>query len=758
MKSLLSLAVVVVATLVAFLHVPSNGFVNWDDPEVIVSNARLVEPGVVRWAFTTTHMDHYQPLSWLAWAVTRRVGGPDPAAFHAVALAGHAINTALVFALAMVMLDRGTGTRTRLPSDRKAQTRARSSVKRRGLEEARARIQQAARWTLSSGEIRAGTLVRSYGAEQLVAASAAALLFGIHPLRVEPVAWASAMPYVAGFTLLCASCLAYAGWSLSAAPGTAGGLPAADWRWLALAVGFYSLAGLVRPIAPAFVLALVALDLWLHGRAEARRDRSARVPAYGVAIPGRAEARRHERPRGAALQTWLTILKPRLAPLSLFAVVGLAGVLAEVRARDLATLAEVGPAARLQLAASAPFVYAWRTLWPVGLSPLDVLPLEPSGSPPIAAAAVLAFAAGCVLAVGVWRRHPFALAAWLAWIALLAPAILIGLLPSGLQETADRYTYAAGAVPALVAGAALGYWRRRQSGVAWTVALAACLSLGVLTWRQASWWRDSVALWGRAVDLDPRNDVALYNLGAALAEAGREREAADRYRQVLAAIPDHALARRNLSLLEATGYQRDADRLAGEGELDEAVILYSRVLAIDPKRARARAGRGMARASQGALADALPDLEQAFAEGIVDPALASALAFGLVRAGRQPDARKVLERALAGHPDDVGLTHNLARLLATSSAEAVRDPPRAVSLAERATEATAGRDPRILDTLAAAYAAAGRVDEARETAEKAVERAMSAGDTALAAEIRRRAAALGGKPRGGDAPRQSPAR
>ena len=67
------------------------------------------------------------------------------------------------------------------------------------------------------------------------------------------------------------------------------------------------------------------------------------------------------------------------------------------------------------------------------------------------------------------------------------------------------------------------------------------------TWRQARWWHDSITLWTRAADLDPRNDIATYNLAIALADAGRVEDAAGRYEQTLRLVPDHELARHNLN-------------------------------------------------------------------------------------------------------------------------------------------------------------------------------------------------------------------
>src|SRR5204863_8138813 len=100
--------------------------------------------------------------------------------------------------------------------------------------------------------------------------------------------------------------------------------------------------------------------------------------------------------------------------------------------------------------------------------------------------------------------------------------------------------------------------------------------LAMLTWHQTQYWKDSISLWTRAADIDPRNDIATYNLASALAEAGREDEAIGRYEQTLRLVPDHDLARQNLAILQAARAEREADRLAEAGRQDEASDQYSR--------------------------------------------------------------------------------------------------------------------------------------------------------------------------------------
>src|SRR5262249_54774559 len=142
-ESLAIPALVVAATAVAFLPVLGNDLVGFDDRSTLVANAayRGLSPSHLAWMFTTFHMGHYQPLSWLTYAIDWTIWGLRPVGFHLTNLALHAANALLVYALAIRVLRRGDDER---------------------------------------GE-RAVRL----------AAAAAALVFALHPLRVEAVAWAT---------------------------------------------------------------------------------------------------------------------------------------------------------------------------------------------------------------------------------------------------------------------------------------------------------------------------------------------------------------------------------------------------------------------------------------------------------------------------------------------------------------------------------------------------------------------------------------
>lgn len=212
--------------------------------------------------------------------------------------------------------------------------------------------------------------------------------------------------------------------------------------------------------------------------------------------------------------------------------------------------------------------------------------------------------------------------------------------------------------------------------------------------------------------------------------------------RLIALVPDHALGRKRLHALVADRDLRAAEASAAAGRLREAISAFDRVLALDPARTRARRGRGMAAMQSGDIRRAADDLAIAVREGEDDPAVIGALGFALTATGWGADAVQLLTRAVERHPADVGLANNLARLLVTVEPASLRQPTRALELAARANDATGGRDPRVLDTLALALAATGRRKEAADALDAAAAFARESGDTTMAEELTRRRRAL----------------
>ena len=93
---------VALVTFVTFLPALRNEFVNWDDYEVLVENFRYRGLGweQLSWMFSTFHNGHYQPLSWMTFALDYLIWGMEPFGYHLTNLVLHAANAALVYLLA----------------------------------------------------------------------------------------------------------------------------------------------------------------------------------------------------------------------------------------------------------------------------------------------------------------------------------------------------------------------------------------------------------------------------------------------------------------------------------------------------------------------------------------------------------------------------------------------------------------------------------------------------------------------------------
>src|SRR5215475_960531 len=204
-------AIIAVVTCVAFLPVLWNQFVDWDDFDNLVNNPRYRGLGwdQLRWMFTTFHMGPYQPLSWMTYGLDYLIWGIDPTGYHLTNLMLHAANAAFFYLVARRLI----AVAFSMPNDEVS-------------------------WHLN------------------VSAAFAALMFGIHPLRVESVAWATERRDVlSGFFLLLTV--------LSYLKAVGPQMSRAGWqRWIIVSVTFYVLSLLAKASGITLPLVLVVLDVY----------------------------------------------------------------------------------------------------------------------------------------------------------------------------------------------------------------------------------------------------------------------------------------------------------------------------------------------------------------------------------------------------------------------------------------------------------------------------------------------------------------
>ena len=210
-------------------------------------------------------------------------------------------------------------------------------------------------------------------------------------------------------------------------------------------------------------------------------------------------------------------------------------------------------------------------------------------------------------------------------------------------------------------------------------------------------------------------------------EKGRTEEALGHFREAVRLEPGLAIAHYNLGRA-----------LKQQGKVDEAVREYRRALDLDPRLAAAHNSLGSVLGAQGRMKEAATQFREALRVEPGDAEAQNNLGLALRALGEGNEALPHFQEALRLRPDWTAPMNEIAWILATDPDGRVRKPAEAVRLAEAAAERTARREPVVLDTLAAAYAAAGDFDRAAATAREATALAASSGSAALAGEVTKR--------------------
>ena len=239
-------------------------------------------------------------------------------------------------------------------------------------------------------------------------------------------------------------------------------------------------------------------------------------------------------------------------------------------------------------------------------------------------------------------------------------------------------------------------------------------------------FNDAISHYEATLAINAADAEAHNNLGATLFQAGRVDDAIAHYQEALAVRPDYAEASCNL-----------ADALLSKGDMDGAITHYRTCVAVLPNHTDAQYNLASALLRRGRIDEAITHYEKAL-KLLPENADAHAnLGSALLAKGRVVDAIAQYKEALRLAPENVAAESNLAWLLATSSDPSLRNGPEAVVLAEQASRSSDGKMPLVLRILAAAYAEAGRFSEARETAHEALRAADDQGNSALSDFLRK---------------------
>ncbi len=508
-RPILGMIAVAAAATAVYANTLTNGLV-YDDHFQIIENPWIRDvrnvPTVITsgvWEFEGSTSNYYRPVMHLVYMLTYAIVGLNPWGFHAVNIALHALATVLVLMLVRQLLARsGLGPETVAP-----------------------------------------------------AATLAGLLFAVHPIHTEVVAWVAGVPELTFSVWFLASLLLY----LCAGP--------APISRRVLAAALFFLALLSKETALVLPGVLVVLD------ASSRSDPKGWAPRLRRYLPFLVAASAYAALRFAVL--------PQMAPIHRHANLSAYEVLINVFPLFTKYLAML--------------------VLPVGLNAFHVLrPLQSlfSLEGAVSLAVTGLFASGCVIAVRM--RSPV-----LVGVALVAlPLLPVLYIPAVGENTfAERYLYLPSAGFSVLAGFGLTHlaekwpsWRRPISALA----VLLVVLWGGMTVARNRVWRDDFSLWTYTVSQSPGSGYVNNEAGIVYAERGMLDEAIRYYERAVRLSPNSALIWNNLG-----------KALADKGQLERAVEHYRRAIAINPQFAKAHNNLGNALERLGAAADAAAHYERA---------------------------------------------------------------------------------------------------------------------------------------------------
>jgi Flp pilus assembly protein TadD len=180
--------------------------------------------------------------------------------------------------------------------------------------------------------------------------------------------------------------------------------------------------------------------------------------------------------------------------------------------------------------------------------------------------------------------------------------------------------------------------------------------------------------------------------------------------------------------------------LWGRGARDEAIAQFRKAVELKGDSTEAHNNLGVALVQAGRLDEAITNFRMVLQLNPDSAEARNNLGVALVQAGRFAEAIPHFQKVLAANPDNLAVLNHTAWVLATCRDASVRNGAEAVKLAERAVQLSRAQEPAFLDTLAAAYAEAGRFSEAVETARRGLALAAQQNNQPLAEALKARVA------------------
>jgi len=507
--------------LLIYLPALQCGFINVDDPDYVLNNPliRTLDPGTLLSIFGRSHLGWWMPLTWISLATDYHFWGGNPLGYHLTNILLHAVNTALVVLIA----DRAVGREVDF-------------------------------------QVRSG---RRYAALLILAG----LFFGIHPLRVESVAWVAERKDVLNGFFTFGSVLFYLLFA-EAREDSSGRRRAA--RFYALSLACFVLSLMAKSVSVVLPFMLLAFDWFPLGRI------------------GRESYRK--------------ILLEKAPFIVVSAVMALFTFFFAFNRQYLVTYEAFPLSQRVAVSGNAIWEYCRMLLLPVGLSPFNIIP-DPVPAAYYLKSALVLIAIVTVLSSRISAHFKSSL---VCFILPLLP--VLAFFQNGDQSFADRFTYLpALSISLLLAHTLAGVSGPGKTSLARRMAIPVSALIMVLfmlgTVRQIAVWQSTETYWNRVIQVEP--------LAISYKERGRYYHSIGRYD---AAVADFTAAigkvTATLKPYEYNLYAFRAESLRASGKLADAVGDFNRAISLHPHPAYYY-HRGLALQGMGRNAEADEDFRRA---------------------------------------------------------------------------------------------------------------------------------------------------
>jgi tetratricopeptide (TPR) repeat protein len=304
-----------------------------------------------------------------------------------------------------------------------------------------------------------------------------AAIFAIHPMRVESVAWIAERKDVLSGVFFMLTLGAYLHYTRRPSFG----------RYVTMSI-FLACGLMSKATFVAVALVLLLLDYWPLQRVKDFPD-------------------------------WRRMIVEKIPLFVLSAAAAIATMFAQTV--TMASLEQLPLLPRLKNAAVSVMVYLRQMFWPTDLAVFYPHPHDQLNILVVAMAAMLIVSI-TIIAILIHQKYPYLFVGWFWYLVLLVP--VLGIVQAGLQARADRFTYLPhiGITMLVTWGCAdlAQRWRNRQIILASAATCVIAASM-ILSYKQTTYWRDSISLWEHAVTVTPDNQTAHTNLAAALWTKGR---------------------------------------------------------------------------------------------------------------------------------------------------------------------------------------------------------------------------------------------